>query len=165
MQREPYSIVPADFGHWLAGFIDGEGCFMIGVKAGTPTCWFQLCVRADDAAIIREIAATTGLGKVYGLVANGTSRPQVIWTVNPKHDCWRLVELLDRYPLRAKKAADFAIWREAIRTWRGPRGELRNARLRGLMRQLRDGRAYEPTPEDEVPPVPVAQLSLLGEAA
>jgi hypothetical protein len=51
------------FGHWLAGFADGEGCF----------------------SIIRTVG--------------------------------QLAEFFTRYPLRAKKRTDFAIWRQAVELW------------------------------------------------
>jgi hypothetical protein len=153
MQRADYTETdPRDFGNWLAGFIDGEGCFMIGKRGGGPTCWFQICVRDDDAETLRRIAAETGIGSIYTLVANGTSKPQVIWSVYVKHECRRLVEILDAYPLRARKANDYEIWKRAIHVWHGAPGETRNARLFALMQHLRAARDYE-APEVSADPI------------
>jgi hypothetical protein len=112
------------FGHWLAGFIDGEGCFALRRHNPSHICghsWgaiFVLKVRDDDAAIIEEIAARTGLGRVtYGRAPSGyrNTRPQAKWQVQSKADCVALADLLDRYPLRAKKARDLAVWSKAVR--------------------------------------------------
>jgi hypothetical protein len=37
--------------------------------------------------------------------------------VSKKADAMALVAILDRYPIRAKKADDYAIWREAVLEW------------------------------------------------
>jgi hypothetical protein len=111
------------FGHWLAGFIDGEGCFEVYRNAaGWYCCRFTLNVRADDERILLEIQRRAGVGIVQAkrLAHRGDGadrKPQVRWVVINKPDCIGLVALLDRYPLRAKKARDYAIWREAVSEW------------------------------------------------
>jgi hypothetical protein len=108
------------FGHWLAGFIDGEGCFMIvPQRSGSFSCEFVLGVRLDDERIIREIHERTGLGNVNLNAERRNPRwgPRIHWMVRSKAECAALVRLLDQYSLRAKKAADYAIWREAVSEW------------------------------------------------
>lgn len=105
------------FGHWLAGFIDGEGCFRIGETRQGFSCRFYIGIRADDRPIIEEIHKLTGLGHVNNRRAVGDWNPQITWDISSKTDCYRLVCLLDRYPLRAKKKRDYAIWREAVLRW------------------------------------------------
>jgi hypothetical protein len=111
------------FGHWLAGFIDGEGCFQIVRQSGPGTvgffCQFDISVRADDVAILREAQARTGLGTVKSLTPRGVKawNPSARWICKSKADAVGLCELLDTYPLRAKKAADYAVWREAVVVW------------------------------------------------
>lgn len=115
------------FGHWLAGFIDGEGTFAIercNPRTGRPSysTRMALILRDDDAEVIEEIHRRTGIGRVFrkrrrpdgrpGFRA--TSNPQVGWIIQSKADCALLVDLLDHYPLRSKKARDYAIWREAV---------------------------------------------------
>lgn len=118
MQHADYPEVPDDFGHWLAGFIDGEGCFQI-VRNGTGFAMrFAITLRDDDRPLLTEIQTRTGLGKIYARrVTNANvsgANPTVIWNVARKADILRLVTLLDRYPLRGKKMLDFIIWREAV---------------------------------------------------
>jgi hypothetical protein len=115
------------FGHWFAGFFDGEGCFGV-YKANYKgrhakfgwRCQAQISLRADDRPILEEIAARTGVGRVHmqgkGLAAVDRN-PCAAWFVRTREGCAVIVDIFERYPLRAKKAADFAIWAEAVREW------------------------------------------------
>jgi hypothetical protein len=157
MQTREYPEVPPDFGHWLAGFIDGEGCFYIVNYKHTREGGYRMCfcinLRSDDVAILQQCAAVTGLGRLKARANRDSSRlgtrPGMEWIVGRKTDCRRLVELLDRYPLRAKKARDYAIWREAVLLWvdlTQPRGQRRVraewGRIPVLREQLAAVRAY-----------------------
>src|SRR4051812_8024445 len=102
------------FGHWLAGFIDGEGCFLIVRTRTYHQCRFSLKVRDDDIAVIEEIQQRTQIGRVKANRSRNTSNPQVEWIIDTKPDCLELVNILDKFPLRAKKARDYQIWREAV---------------------------------------------------
>ena len=151
-----------DFGHWLAGWIDGEGCFLINRMQTAYQPRMRLHVRDDDAEILDEIVKRTGIGYVARQPARPShgrrNNPQAEWRVMSKADCVALVELLDRYPLRAKKARDYAIWREAVLYWaglevklrHGPNGETAGRMphdwgpMERLRKQLVAGRQYEP---------------------
>src|SRR5271166_5696143 len=137
------------FGHWLAGFIDGEGCFFAGTNNnGSPSLSMTIALRIDDAAILHECQERTGLGKVYERRFPSLKHPQAKWVVFSKADCQQLTALLRRYPLRAKKARDFAIWAEIVDehakflTGRGARVKNDWSHFNDLMVQLREVRAY-----------------------
>jgi hypothetical protein len=103
------------FGNWLAGFIDGEACFIIA-KGKSPngkfhyTCTFSLTLRDDDTDILVEIAKRTGLGCVRHCYDH-----LFIWSVGAKKDTLVLCEILEKYPLRSKKKRDFDIWKEGVK--------------------------------------------------
>lgn len=106
------------FGYWLAGFADGEGCFLI-TAARWPHCRFQIALRADDKPVLEHCQQESGLGSLRFLDIPKYSKlvgasPQWLWSVQRKLECQRLVEIFDTYPLVSKKAADYAIWREAV---------------------------------------------------
>lgn len=153
MQSRHYPEVPPDFGHWLAGFIDGEGCFIINRKrqrCGVLCAHTRMSLRLrdDDEPILREIVAVTGLGHVIRVPQRGhdghNRKPQVWWHVGGIADSQRLVELLDRFPLRAKKARDYVIWREAVVEWASHRGAYARdwSRMLALADELNRQRVY-----------------------
>lgn len=131
--RAPFPSLDDGFGHWLAGLTDGEGCFYIKVDfnqlkrgGGAGKILFHIALRLDDREILEQICETTGLGVVQvqrgprssGFNLDGTpktSSPLARWKVQKKQDCQRLVQIFDEYPLRAKKARDFALWRLAVK--------------------------------------------------
>lgn len=162
----PTTIDPSDgFGHWLAGLIDGEGSFTLQRRHGGRGavgyyCAFQLSLRDDDEAVLREIVDRVGLGRLYHRTRKpstsgkaGATNPQYSWMVTGKHDLAALVAILDEYPLRSKKARDFAVWREAVMWWVAsipsptrPRGTPAYdwTPMADMAQRLRDGRAYQP---------------------
>lgn len=147
------------FGHWLAGFIDGEGCFSIVPHDGRVSCRFAIELRADDKMILVEIARRVRVGQVVDKRVRARdrpgTRPQAVWKVQDRAGCAAMVELLDRFPLRSKKARDYVIWREAIAEWQRlattPRARFHHAgtaphdwtRMLQLADALRETRAYE----------------------
>ncbi len=108
-----------DFGNWLAGFIDGEGCFIL--RETYPDyfrCGFSIELRVDDAPILEEVRTRLGIGTLKyrnRSGKNGNDCPQASWNLQSQLDCVALMELLDKHPLRAKKAHDYAIWRMALK--------------------------------------------------
>lgn len=114
------------FGMWLSGFVDGEGCFQINRrKHGLAPCgfaWvlvFSLGLRADDIGILYEVQRfwNTGCVSTEHPHLNGyRANPSAVYRVGSlKQHREVIVPHFLRYPLRAKKARDFEIWREAVR--------------------------------------------------
>jgi len=116
------------FGHWFAGFVDGEGCFEVR-KSTAGGCLryvprFSLVLREDDKAILLEIQDRLGAGCIAKRNKPGGVIDQYQLIIETRRDCPKLVDVFDRYPLRAKKAREYPIWREAVMEWlssTGPR--------------------------------------------
>jgi len=159
------------FGHWLAGFLDGEGTFVISRHArGAYRCAVRIKLRQDDEPILVEIAEFTSCGRIFTYVEREPDKRReatATWVVDRRDQCAAMVRLLDRYPLRAKKARDYAIWREAVQAWAsarpGPRGSLATwVRMAALARQLKAVRAFDAEPAADEPDEP-DQLRLVEE--
>jgi hypothetical protein len=145
----------SDFGHWLAGFIDGEGCFeLVPLKGGRLyTARFNLTCRDDELETLEAIRKRTGFGSIYrahNRRSKTKANPVARWSINGKPSVAALIALLDRHPLRAKKARDYAIWREAALLWLAYRGDRFNraaapwAEMARLKQEMQAGRAYQP---------------------
>src|SRR3954447_20445743 len=104
-------------GHFLAGFIEAEGCFQITANNGGAAwaCVFTLGLRDDDAELLVELHALTGLGHLRPKPAFGTSMPQILWTIQRRSDCLRLAEILEQFPLRGRKSMEAEVWTRAVR--------------------------------------------------
>ena len=110
-------------------------------RSGSIDCSFSIALRLDDQQILLELQQRLGIGRVYSeRVTNRRSKPQAAWRVHDKAGVRRLVEVFDRYPLRAKKARDFAIWRRAVGLWLSSRRDW--VAMRRLLLELRATRRY-----------------------
>jgi hypothetical protein len=109
------------FGHWLAGFTDGEGSFCIYRRErGVRQCHeirFSLSLRDDDQSILRDIFNATSVGRISHVKRSWDGvrkRCNVYqWQVGGKADAFFLAELFRLYPLRSKKARDSSLWCKA----------------------------------------------------
>lgn len=174
MQTGPYPEIPAELGYWLAGFIDGEGAFMLIREGGAreriaPT--FDLSQRDDDRELIESLARRTGMGCVlwrdsYANVKTLVrSRPRVTWRVTTRGDLGAMVRLLERYPLQTRKARDFEVWARAVRVYLNMPTRKRYpacdwSEIVALREELMAGRAYQASPHAPMIPAVVAQLTL-----
>jgi hypothetical protein len=110
------------FAHWMAGFIDGEGCFSVHKKTvngcETYDCQFSITLRADDKPILIEMQQQLGgIGSIADRPGRDDGKPQARYCVSSKAHCQRLRAVLMAFPLRAKKARDFEIWCHALDAW------------------------------------------------
>ena len=88
---------------WLSGFIDGEGCFTHTGGSRSPK--FKIGLHGDDREVLDSLQQEFG-GHVYERRTG-----HVDWHVTRRSELAELVRYLTRFPLRAKKAAQFASWR------------------------------------------------------
>lgn len=139
--------IPKSFGHWLAGFVDGEGCFYAGWKrsCGERALRFSLNIRKDDSAVLEKIISILKVGAIKSRPNRNGSNSQLVYEVRRLSDLRHvIVPLFENYPLRAKKANDFNIWKELVlmafalknKTW--PKNHLVTTdMLTGLLRSQR----------------------------
>ena len=99
---------------WLTGFVDGEGCFYVGIKKSKKvsigwriTLSFTINLHERDIAILELISNYLGVGKVYqqdsGLVQLRIESIKEVEAV---------ISYLKKFPLITKKSADFVLFME-----------------------------------------------------
>lgn len=149
----------AAFAYYLAGLTDGEGCFRIHKqKAGAYyACHFQIKLRADDRPILEHVQLFLGLGRIVEIAATDAggrhAKPAIMFIVDTREGCIRVRDVFRKYPLRAKKRLDFAIWSEALEGWiqqeRGNRwdGPSDKSRMKAAWLKLREARGYSDPPQ------------------
>ena len=156
-------LISAAEGHFIAGFIEGEGHLGIAEQNGGQSygCFMSLGVRDDDAPLARWLCERTGLGTLYPVPAYRTSKPQVRWLVRTLADSRALVELLDQYELRGRKRREYETWRTAVELASSGIAERRFA-LRRLHDRLRAIRAFRAPGPDELASAPAERDALVA---
>ena len=110
-------------GDYIAGFIDGEGCFTIIIskhktkKLGLDArLHFEIELRADDEEILQDIQETLKCGRIYLLSYERYGwNPHVELKISSIKDIIeKLIPFLRKYPLRAKKRKSFEYFLEAV---------------------------------------------------
>lgn len=111
-------------GDYVAGFVDGEGCFALKLRKDTQKnketgrmreylYWnleFAIVLRPDDAEILELIQNSIRCGKIT-YTKDGS---QVRLSVQNSGDILNVViPFFEKYKLHAKKKIDFELWKEA----------------------------------------------------
>jgi|GEM_PF-279105 hypothetical protein len=109
--------------HYVAGFIDGEGCFAISIGQHKTLknrreikLEFEIELRADDRQILERIRETLGCGNIYELNYERYGwHPHVKYKIQKLQDFQeKLIPFFRKYPLQAKKAKSFRIFCQAV---------------------------------------------------
>ncbi|MCI0391657.1 MAG: LAGLIDADG family homing endonuclease [Acidobacteria bacterium] len=109
----------AEFGAWLSGFTDGEGCFSACITGDHLSIKFEIKLRADDGSVLEEIQKQLGVGRLYRCKPREWSkikeRPAIVYSVKHRMALYRtILAHFDRFPLRSKKSRDYEIWRQIV---------------------------------------------------
>ena len=101
---------------FVSGFVDGEGCFLVNVRASNKykNGWrvevvFKISLHKKDKALLEEIKTFFGVGNISELRADA-----VQYTVYSATGLVRLIDHFDRYPLITQKQADYLLFKEAV---------------------------------------------------
>lgn len=114
-------------GDYVAGFVDGEGCFYLTYRKeikhhrkGAPvyyrwTPYFAITLREDDIDIFYKIKSTLGCGSIYLLKAKGKEYRLAYFGIQNMDDLFnKILPFFRKYPLRAKKRLDYELWSKAL---------------------------------------------------
>ena len=102
---------------YLAGLVDGEGCFIVSKVAKRSACHISLHVslRLDTASVLRELASVFGgrlhVSEVKASV-NPKHKPLLMWAITSKQDVLGLIAYFNEFEL-VVKAAQYQVWRDA----------------------------------------------------
>ena len=105
--------IPRDLGHFLAGFVEGEGSFNVPFirKHYGPLPWrvtlsFNVSQVGDEMPLLFKSTLETGRtrGRGDGVFYFEVTKPQDLAT--------KVFPFFERFPLRGPKAADLAIFRQ-----------------------------------------------------
>ncbi len=113
-------------GDYIAGFVDGEGCFALkfrrdrqknvgNQKVREYFYWgaeFAIQLRSDDFKILGLIKEALGCGSVNFLKKSGQVRYSV---QNIKDQKEKIVPFFDKYSILGKKGPDFDLWSRGIK--------------------------------------------------
>ena len=112
----------SEFRGWVIGFVDGEGCFSIGLvrqpdragRRGYRTGYqvshdFVVTQGASSAACLTELREFFGVGKVYVNRRFDNHREHLLrYSVHRRDDLLeRIIPFFRQYPLRTAKRHDF----------------------------------------------------------
>lgn len=114
-------------GDYIAGFVDGEGCFYLTYRSetryerpGKPkyfrwTPYFAINLREDDREILEKIKITLDCGNVYILhkKEQGNMAHYIIQNLDDLYI--KVMPFFNKYSLRAKKRHDFELWGDALK--------------------------------------------------
>lgn len=104
-------------GGYVTGLVDGEGSFMVSL-VNRRDRWnfnpkFGITLRVDDGAILRWLRTYFGCGRYSETFR--TKSPRASLVVADLYSLMaKVLPHFDRYPLRAKKQKDYAIWRDMV---------------------------------------------------
>ena len=102
---------------WVAGFVDGEGCFHVGINAHADmTAGYQVLPEftvvqhARDAQLLHALKAFFGCG-----VVRTNHGDRLAYRVrSQQHLLERILPFFEKHPLRSKKHVDFLKFRDVL---------------------------------------------------
>ncbi len=102
---------------WITGFVDGEGCFHIGInahsdmKAGSQVLpEFTVVQHERDVQVLHALKAHFGCG-----VVRKNHGDRMAYRVRSKeHLLQRIIPFFEKHPLKSKKRVDFAKFRRIL---------------------------------------------------
>ncbi len=140
--------------HWVVGFVDGEGCFFVGINAHPEmTSGFQVLPEFTVVQHQRDIQLLYALKKFFGcgVVRNNRDDRMAYRVRSLDHLDERIVPFFEQHPLKSKKRIDFLKFRKILQLMK--KGEHLKPegieRIRAIASTMNTGREREsPAPPE-----------------
>lgn len=114
--------------HYIAGFVDGEGCFGLQFRKdvkhkrpGSPVYYswkaqFMITARKDERELFEKIKNFLGCGNIYDQKKyNIRQGDEIHYCVSNLDDLNNIISpFFKKYKLQGKKKNDFDLWTEAV---------------------------------------------------
>ena len=103
---------------WIVGFVDGEGCFHVGVnKHADMTAGYQVLPEFTVVQHERDAQALHALKAHFGCgVVRSNHGDRMAYRVRSKeHLLERIIPFFEKHQLKTKKRADFQKFRKIVR--------------------------------------------------
>src|SRR3989338_1630330 len=103
--------------HWVVGFVDGEGCFFVGInKHQEMTAGFQVLPEFTVVQHKRDIQLLHALKGFFGCgVIRTNHEDRMAYRVRSlQHLSERIIPFFERPPLKPKKNIDFIKFRKVV---------------------------------------------------
>ncbi len=109
---------------YLAGFVDGEGCFSVGVtrRPDLPFGWqlvpeFRVSQNAERATVLETLRDRLGCGRIRENDRNSTSDRAQVLVVRRRSDLvGAVIPFFERNPLISDKRVEFETFQEILRS-------------------------------------------------
>lgn len=100
---------------YVAGFIEGEGCFHVHRQETRYQPKFCIQLRDDDKELLEKIRDAIGIDqKLYPMKAHKGSKPCVKLNISSIANNLKLVKYLGDNPFHGNKKLQYELWREAV---------------------------------------------------
>ena len=102
---------------WVVGFVDGEGCFYVGINPHPEmSCQFQVLPEFTVVQHRRDVQLLHALKKFFGCgVVRQNHGDRMAYRVRGlDHLSERIVPFFEKHPLKSKKRIDFIKFRKVL---------------------------------------------------
>lgn len=97
--------------NWMAGFVDGEGCFYVKVRKNNAYLWgyqviisFSISQHARDEALLAKFIDYLGCGNIEKVSTRPSGATFVVYKFNDVYD--KIIPFFQKFPLHGVKSMD-----------------------------------------------------------
>ena len=105
--------IPDDLGHWISGFVDGEGSFNVPIRRGHDRGLpWRVALSFNVSQVGSELPELLRLTFGVGTVRDRGDGVHYFEVTRPLELAERIFPLFDQFPLRGSKRTDLLVFRE-----------------------------------------------------